>query len=225
MAQSLLLLDLDGVVVYEAAPPHVETLEIILLHDLLVTLLEGLELPVVVLTHRSRAEAAHIIEAAGIRRYVSDIFVAQDLLHMAFRSGRPWRLFHKGLAKSWILPLVEKKYKLNRRSFVFIDDRLDNLRDLLDHGIGLAIHAPSQVSDDNTLISFDFQQTVDLIKRWDGTPRPDVVAITPRQIRAEHWSRTGLNTRVKSRSLFNDMRVLGRKLRKLSRLRHSPTRT
>ena len=225
MTQSLLLLDLDGVVVYEAAAPYVETLEIILLHDLLETLLKGLALPIVVLTHRSRAEAVHIIEAAGIRGYVSDIFVAQDLFRMAVRSGRPWQLFRKGLAKSWILPLVEKKYKLDRRNFVFIDDRLDNLRDLLDHGIGLALHAPSQVLDDKTLISFDFQQTVDLIKSWDGTPKPDIVTIAPRQIRVENWSRTGLNTGIKSRNLFNDVRVLGRRLRKLGSLHHSHTRT
>ncbi len=45
---SLLLLDLDGVVVYEMVPPHVKKRELILLHDLLVNGLQAVGVPVVV---------------------------------------------------------------------------------------------------------------------------------------------------------------------------------
>ena len=77
---SLLLLDLDGVVVYEAAPPHVEAVELILLHDLLDNALQGLGIPVVVLTHRSRAEAAVILRSARLERGLAGVIAAEDIL-------------------------------------------------------------------------------------------------------------------------------------------------
>ncbi len=52
----LLLLDLDGVVVFESGPPRLAELEILRLHETIVDRLAEFGVPVVVLTHRSRAD-------------------------------------------------------------------------------------------------------------------------------------------------------------------------
>src|SRR4051812_39559461 len=122
---SLLLLDLDGVIVYEMAPPRVQKLELILLHDLLVNALQELGVPVVVLTHRSRAEAAVILGSAGLEKSVAGIMAAEDNLNAAFVYGTPWQLLRKGLRKSWALPAIERRYRVDRKNIAFIDDRLD----------------------------------------------------------------------------------------------------
>ena len=76
---SLLLLDLDGVVAIEMVPPQVARLEIILLHELLHEMLSGISVPVVVLTHRSRAEANLILQLAGLTsKEVAGVIAAED---------------------------------------------------------------------------------------------------------------------------------------------------
>ena len=95
---SLLLLDLDGVVVYEVAPPRVEKLELILLHDLLVNTLQAVGVPVVVLTHRSRAEATVILGSAGLEKDVAGIMAAEDILNAAFSAWDPVATAAEGAA-------------------------------------------------------------------------------------------------------------------------------
>ena len=109
---SLLLLDLDGVVAIEIVPPQVARLEIILLHEsLLHEMLSGISVPVVILTHRSRAEANLILQLAGLTsKEVAGVIAAEDILRAAVKSSRRWLLLRHGLKKSWILPDVEKRY-------------------------------------------------------------------------------------------------------------------
>ena len=212
---SLLLLDLDGVVVYEMAPPRVQKLELILLHDLLVNELKALGVPVVVLTHRSRAEAAIILGSAGLEKGVAGIMAAEDILNAAFAYGTPWKLLRIGLRKSWALPAIERRYRVNRKNIAFIDDSLDNIEDLVGNGVGIALHAPSGIKDDGSLISFHFEQVIRVLRDWNGHPAPPFPSITPRIVAPSEWYRTGVSTGTSARSPFNRVRRFGRSLRNL----------
>jgi hypothetical protein len=214
----LLLLDLDGVVVLEMAPPHVENLEIVLLHEFLDEVLRDLGVPVVVLTHRSRAEANRILQSAGLtEKELTGVVAAEDIFFAALRSGSPWQLLRRGLKKSWALSVVERRYGVARERIAFIDDRLDNLEDLLAHGIGLALHVPSGIEPDgSSLVSFDFHQVVRLLKDWNGgRPVQNIVEVDPRSIEMNSWCRTGLDTRRPGRNPFNLMRRYGRWVRRV----------
>jgi hypothetical protein len=214
---SLLLLDLDGVVVIELAPPHVAKLEIILLHELMDEILSNIDVPVVVLTHRSRAEANLILQSAGLtNREVATVIAAEDILKAALKSGRRWRLLRHGLKKSWVLPEVERRYGVARRDMAFIDDRHDNLEDMLGNGIGLAILAPSGMTVDGlNLVSFDFKQMVCLLENWKGERVPHILTLVSHEISIERWCRTGVGTDQRSQHIFNKARRYGRMIRSL----------
>jgi hypothetical protein len=214
---SLLLLDLDGVIVSEVAPPHVAKLEIILLHELLDEILRDIDVPVVVLTHRSRAEANLILQSAGLSsRELAGVVAAEDIFKAALQSSRRLLLLRYGLKKSWILPEIEKRYGVARRNVAFIDDRHDNLDDLLGNGIGLAILAPSGITvDGSRLVSFDFRQMVQLLKNWNGERVPYILTLSPQEVSIDQWRRTGLGTGQRSRHIFNKARRCARMIRRL----------
>ena len=212
---ALLLLDLDGVIVFEVAPPHVQNLELILLHDLLINGLKTLGVPVVVLTHRSRAEAAVILQSAGLQGDVAGLMAAEDILGAAFAYGTPWQVLRKGLRKSWALPAIERRYRIDRKNMAFIDDRLDNIEDLAGNGVGIALHVPSGINDDGSLISFEFEQVVRVLRDWNGGPAPRPVPIAPRIVAQSKWYRTGISTDTFIMSPFNRLRRFGRLLRHL----------
>jgi hypothetical protein len=212
---SLLLLDLDGVVVYEMAPPRVQKLELILLHDLLVNALDALGVPVVILTHRSRAEAAVILSSAGLENGVAGIVAAEDILNAAFAYGTLWKLLRIGLRKSWALPTIERRYGVDRKNIAFIDDRMDNIEDLVGHGVGIALHAPTGINDDGCLISFDFGQAVRMLREWNGERTPPILSVAPHIVAETEWSRTGTSTGTFTMSPFNQARRYGRSLRHL----------
>ena len=215
---AMLLLDLDGVVVLELRSPHLAKLEIIVLHDLQDEGLKALGVPIVVLTHRSRAEAKRILAAAGLTMgVITGVLAAEDILQAALLSGRPWSLLRHGLKKSWVLSILEKRYGIARDQVAFIDDRRDNLEDMLSHGLGLALHAPSGISADGaTITSFDFEHAGNLMKAWGGTRRvTEIQPLQPREIHSALWVRTGLNTRREALSAFNTARLFGRGVRRI----------
>jgi hypothetical protein len=218
---SLLLLDLDGVVVHEMAPPHVKKLELILLHDLLVNGLEALGVPVVILTHRSRDEAAVILDTVGLHNYVAGLMAAEDILSAALAYGTPWQLLRKGLRKSWALPAIERRYRVDRKNIAFVDDRLDNIQDLVGNGVGIALHAPSGINDDGSLISFHFEQVMRVLQDWNGHQARPFLSITPRIVPPSEWYRTGVSTGTSANSPFNRVRRFGRSLRNLRWIRPS----
>ena len=214
---SLLLLDLDGVVAIEMVRPQVARLEIILLHELLHEMLSGISVPVVVLTHRSRAEANLILQLAGLTsKEVAGVIAAEDILRAAVKSSRRWLLLRHGLKKSWILPDVEKRYGVARRDIAIIDDRTDNLEDMLGNGMGLGILAPSGIAaDGTTLVSFDFRHMLRFLQDWKGEKVPHIHTLASREIRIERWCRTGVGTNQGSGLIFNKVRRCGRMIRRL----------
>jgi hypothetical protein len=213
-AQTLLLLDLDGVVVFEAEPPHLPKVEILLLHHLLEEVLKQADAPVVVVTHRSKAEALKILEAAQLHPALSGIVAAEDLLQAGLRHHGIFRVARKGLRKSLILPVMEERFGIPRARMALIDDRLDNLEDMLANGIGLTLLAPSLMENGDSLVSFDANEAMAAFKSWDGTKRNEtVVRLTACTIKIDPWRKTGLNTRWQGRHFFNLMRRMGRATR------------
>lgn len=201
-----LLLDLDGVVVLETPAP---AREILRLHDDLPLRLAALELPVIVLTHRSRAEARVILAAAGLADV--RLVAAEDLCAEALRRLRLLALARGGLRKSFALSLVERRWGLARGDLVVIDDKPGNLADLLRHGVGLALLAPGRLSDDGAgVIGFELAEALRLIRSWAaGEALATPHKLTPRGGRIAAWQRTGLSTAASARHWFNTVRAIG----------------
>ncbi|MBV8165681.1 MAG: hypothetical protein JO021_02735 [Alphaproteobacteria bacterium] len=213
-----LLLDLDGVVVLEARAPGGEQ-EILRLHPDLAGRLSALGLPVIVLTHRSRAEARVILEAAGLpMASLHRLVAAEDLCLEALRRLRIRALLRGGLRKSFALSLVERRDGFAPADLAVIDDKPANLDDLRRHGVGLALLAPAQPRDAAAgVIGFDFAEAACVIARWIAGARPDVaVRLTPRTVRLAAWQRTGLSTASSGRHWFNTVRALGASARTLA---------
>jgi hypothetical protein len=216
MSRKLLLLDLDGVIVLECDPPVVERREILRLHQSL-SLLTDLGDPVVVLTLRSRSEAWRLLEAAGLSHGdIAGIRAAEDLL----RAGlHPWRLVGLvagGLRKSLVLPGLLKEFGVAAADVAIIDDMVSNLDDLAAHGVGLAIHAPSELEPGGSgFTSFDLSEAAHAIHAWRETGGVQRIALkaVPREV--EPWSRTGLCSTAEGRHAFNNARNFARPLREM----------
>lgn len=213
---SLLLLDLDGVVVIEAALPRAANLEILLLHWPLRQIVCDVGIPVVALTHRSRVEARRILRLAGLSEGVlAGLLAAEDILHAALKSKRRWSLLSDGLRNSWALAEVESRYGVPRRDIAFIDDQRRNLHDMARSGVGLAILAPSGISTDGSkLVSFDFRELAQLLREWNGLDGPQIRVLTSQVNRIEEWCRTGVGAS-RRWHLFGQARRCGRAIRRL----------
>jgi hypothetical protein len=211
----LLLLDLDGVVVFESGPPLLAELEILRLHEMIVERLAEFGVPVVVLTHRSRAEARRILQSADIgAEHLAGVMAAEDLMSAAILHGNLRQLLLRGLRKSLILPLVEKRFGVERSSMALLDDRVDNLDDLIAAGLGLALHAPSETGDDDALVTFDIGEAIVAFMRWKAAPEIGrFESLTPIRVGIEPWRRTGLCTQREARHPFNALRTLARHIR------------
>lgn len=218
-AKRLLLLDLDGVVVLEIAPPLVARRELMRLHDALGDLLQ-LGMKVVVLTHRSRREALTILEAAGLSpSQLSGVLAAEDLLIEGLRHGRFLQLARRGLAKDLCLPLLERRFAIPRQAMAMIDDRAVNLRGLLDAGLGMALLAPSSIDGSSASITtFSLASAVVRLQQWAAGERSERLTRLEEQVVAiKDLARTGMDASARGRHLFNRLRRVGFHLR--SRLR------
>jgi hypothetical protein len=213
---AMLLLDLDGVVVFEHGPPWLERREIIRLHDELATLLRRLGAQLVVLTHRSRAEASRVLQAADIPRHMlADVMAAEDLFVAGLRHGGLCKMLRHGLLKSLVLPELEARHGIPRGDMIFVDDRLDNLQDLLAHGLGLALHAPSAVTADGGLVTFDAADILMIVNGWlADRSGPALRTLPPRSLAIGACGRTGLCTTREAAHHFNLLRTVARKLRR-----------
>jgi hypothetical protein len=220
----MILLDLDGVVVFEAEPPFFSAREIILLHRNLKAEIEALGMPAVILTHRSRREAQHILAGIGlcVPTSLAAVIAAEDIFLAGVRYA-PKRMLNHGLRKDLILPALERRFSIHRSQIIFIDDRIDNLQDLLSAGLGLAIHAPSYLTNDGqSLMSFDLVQAFSAIRCWQrGALSEALIRLPPEELRMASWRRTGLRTTTEKRHVFNAARQIARSVR-VGLLRRSP---
>lgn len=212
----VLLLDLDGVVVFECGPPHLQKLELLRLHDNFVDRLARFGVPVVVLTHRSRKEAQRILASAGIDvAKLAGVAAAEDLALAAFRHGNIRRLITKGLRKNLILPLIEARFGISRGAMALLDDRLDNLMDLRADGLGLALHAPSDITLTGQLVTFDLDDAITAYLEWQTRPViGHVHSLRSAELELADWRRTGLSTKKDGRHLFNVLRTSARHIRR-----------
>ncbi len=119
---------------------------------------------------------------------------AEDILSAALAYGTLWQLLRKGLRKSWALPAIERRYRVDRKNIAFIDDRLDNIEDLVGNGVGLALHAPSGINNDGSIITFDFQQVAGMLREGSGERMPPILSIAPRIVTDSELNRTGIGT-------------------------------
>jgi hypothetical protein len=220
-----ILLDLDGVLVLEAAAAAMPELELLLLHRNLGIRAAGFGQPIIVLTHRSRREAQQILRVAGLSEPVlTGIIAAEDLMIAGLRFA-PLSMLRRGLRKDLALPIIERKFGADRKRLAFIDDRPDNLEDMLAAGIGLAMHAPSSINFGNgTIESFDLDYAVATFLAWNrNLPRSRPLMLPSRSYPLEVWRRTGLSTTKQSRHLFNSLRSFARTSRvALSRRPRNP---
>jgi 3-deoxy-D-manno-octulosonate 8-phosphate phosphatase KdsC-like HAD superfamily phosphatase len=164
----LLLLDLDGVLVTDGDGDTSVGSEIIKIHKELVTQLNNLSLPVAILTHRSRCEAMQIIDALGLSTHqLYNIFTANDIFFFGLRFKGVSFLVKNGSKKSIILSYIQKRYNIQAKNIAFIDDRLWNVEDLMNAGIGLGINVPAaKVINQHKIVTFSLCAALDKVKRW-----------------------------------------------------------
>jgi 3-deoxy-D-manno-octulosonate 8-phosphate phosphatase KdsC-like HAD superfamily phosphatase len=167
-AGKLLLLDLDGVLVTDGDGDTSVGSEIIKIHKELVKHLNNLHLPVAILTHRSRCEALQIVDALGLSTYeLHNIFTANDIFFFGLRFKGVSFLIKNGSQKSIILSYIQKRYNIEASNVAFIDDRLWNVEDLLNAGIGLGINVPAaKVIDQHKIVTFSLCAALDKVKKW-----------------------------------------------------------
>ena len=203
----LLLLDLDGVVVVESRPPLCETLEIAVPHDTdAEKILAKLDIPVVVLTHRSRAQARGIVAATGLQKSIAGIIAAEDILIASIRHGMVGKLLKHGLRKSFSLPEIERRFGLERSRMAFIDNHGGNIDDMARAGLGLVMLAPFEIAPDNSsIITFDFAAASEILSSWTRAQFMDtVVRLPPITVAGDVIRHTGHT--VPARSLFDRVR-------------------
>jgi 3-deoxy-D-manno-octulosonate 8-phosphate phosphatase KdsC-like HAD superfamily phosphatase len=173
--EHLIALDLDGVLSYEVPQEIGRKTKIFKLHNRMAVTISEIDAKVAIVTHRSRHEAMHILSALGLDRgVVSGCFAAEDLLRSAILNGHIPDLLRVGLKKSYILPLICQKYKICSGQIAFVDDRIENVRDMLQGGVGLAIVAPWQTVSKDIFVSFEFDELITTVNAWARrTPQED----------------------------------------------------
>jgi len=211
----ILLLDLDGVLAFEREDAAAGSAQILRLHRDVAERLAVLAIPVVVLTHRSRAEARTILRSVGLGpEQLLTVMAAEDLAASALQSGAWISIFRHGLRKRLIFFRLQKRYGVQPDAMAMIDDRMENLDDLLDAGLGLALHAPSALDARGVLTSFDLDHAFARLEAWrDGAEGPRLISLPPVVGPIAPWQSTGLSTQRDSRHLFNRARTLFRTVR------------
>ena len=176
----------------------------------------GIAAPTVILTHRSRAEAKRILQAADLPgTAVAGVVAAEDLFLAAIRGPFWFSAVRRGLRKSLILPTIEQRFQTPRARMAMIDDGIGNLRDLTTCGLGLALHAPSALGPGGTtLVSFNFDEAARVLKSWTGKEQGKAIrSLAPREASVRPFQRTGITTTREAHHAFNLLRRLWRGIR------------
>ncbi len=111
--------------------------------------------------------ACRILQSAEIdAKHLAGVMTAESLMRAAIVHGSLRQILSRGLRKSLILPLVEERFGVKRGEMALLDDRLENLEDLVAAGLGLALHAPSDTGEDDALVTFDINEAIAAFTRW-----------------------------------------------------------
>ena len=183
--EKLLLLDLDGVLVTDGVGDTKVGSEIIAIHPNLIEQLEALSVPIAILTHRSRGEALQIIQALDLSNHkFLGIFTANDIFIYGLRFKGVSFLIKNGSRKSIVLSYINKRFNIPAANIAFIDDRLGNVEDLLDAGVGLGINVPAaKVIEGGKIETFELSKALDQVETWCKqdilSKQPDTVTCLP----------------------------------------------
>ena len=164
----MLLLDLDCVTIYGGNPRDGLDSKIRLLHPDLSNEISKLALPVVMLTHRSKQDADYIRDKlAALNINIQDLVSSRELFLSALWRFKFAELIKTGLSKSYALDWLERRHAVGRDQMVLIDDRRENLQELINAGAQKGILAPfvdkSDDKDTPALVSFKFGQLQELL--------------------------------------------------------------
>lgn len=165
---SLLLIDLDGVLVTGGKEDCRIGQEILRVHQNLATEFDAFTFPIAILTHRSRHEAHQLIAALGLEtEKLAGVFSASDIVSSDLSVNGLFSLLYCGSRKSRILPSISRRLNIPAANIAFIDDRWENVEDMAAHGVGLAVKVPSaRLQDEKSLLTFDLSDTLSRIQAW-----------------------------------------------------------
>ena len=168
VSKKLLLIDLDGVLVTDGDGDTKIGSEILIVHQELSKKLKNLNLPVAVVTHRTRREADQILTALNIsKEFLVGVFSANDIVFSALANGRLRTLLRQGSLKSLVLSRINEKLDIQTSSMAFIDDRMANIEDMYSCGVGMTIHVPkARLLESNLMETFNIDEAIASLQEW-----------------------------------------------------------
>jgi hypothetical protein len=163
---ALLLLDLDGVTVLRVTEPG-RTQMTVILQPTLIDAVSNLGFRVVILTHRSRAEAEQIVRAIVVdAAKMPLILAAEDLVKAAVRDGQIFKLLRRGIQKAFAVPYLERACGVSRDRMAVLDDNEGNIRTMIAAGVGLKVLAPTALLNDQVVRTFRSDVLLELLNNW-----------------------------------------------------------
>jgi len=170
VSKKLLLIDLDGVLVTDGDGDTKIGSEILIVHPKLSEKLKNLNLPVAVVTHRTRREADQILTALNIsKEFLVGVFSANDIVFSALAKGRLRILLRQGSLKSLVLSRINEKLNIQTSSMAFIDDRMANIEDMRSCGVGMTIHVPkARLLESDVMETFNIDEAITSLQEWSN---------------------------------------------------------
>jgi hypothetical protein len=163
---ALLLLDLDGVTVLRVTEPSRRQATVIL-QPTLIDAVSNLGFRVVILTHRSRAEAEQIVRAiVADAAKMPLILAAEDLAKAAVRDGRIFKLLRRGIQKAFAVPYLERVCGVSRERMAVLDDNEGNIRTMTAAGVGLKVLTPTALLNGQVVRTFRSDVLLELLNNW-----------------------------------------------------------
>lgn len=166
MMSALLLLDLDGVTVLRVTEPG-RAQATVILQPTLIDAVSNLGFRVVILTHRSRAEAEQIVRAIVVdAAKMPLILAAEDLVKAAVRDGQIFKLLRRGIQKAFAVPYLERVCGVSRKRMAVLDDNEGNIRTMIAAGVGLKVLTPTALLNEQVVRTFRSDVLLELLKNW-----------------------------------------------------------
>ncbi len=221
-AGSLLLIDLDGVLVTGGNGDSRIGQEILRVHPNLAAELDAFTFPIAILTHRSRHEAHQLIATLGLETgKLAGVFSANDIVFSDLSVNGFFSLLYRGSRKSRILPSIFRRLNVHAANIAFIDDKRGNVEDMAAHGVGLAVKVPSaRLQDKNNLLTFDLSDALSRIQAWlqngGGKYREiQIIEVAPVLLEVSSQFSSGVKLQRQQGDLYGRIRWLLKSIRHL----------